>query len=64
MNAALSLELAVILALAEGTFFGCFAIPALVMAGRVVDRHLLPSAIAPARCPRASGRSSAARPAG
>src|SRR4051794_29261175 len=55
----LGFELALLLAIAEGVFFGCYAVPAQVIAGRVVDRSLIASAVGMSALPagiRASGR--------
>ncbi len=55
----ITFEAALALSVAEGVFFGCFAIPAQVLAGRVVEARLLPSAVGLSRSLRASARSSA-----
>lgn len=51
----LSVELALLLAMAEGAFFGCWAIPAQVLASRVVDREQMPSAIGLSALPSGVG---------
>jgi MFS family permease len=51
----LSFELALLLAMAEGAFFGCWAIPAQVLASRVVDREQMPSAIGLSALPSGVG---------
>ncbi len=51
----LSFEIAVLLAVAEGIFFGCWAIPAQVLASRVVDRDQMPSAIGLSALPSGVG---------
>ena len=51
----LSFEIALVLAVAEGIFFGCWAIPAQVLASRVVDREQMPSAIALSALPSGVG---------
>jgi MFS family permease len=53
--AGLSFEMAVVLAIAEGIFFGCWAIPAQVLASRVVNREQLPSAIGLSALPSGIG---------
>ncbi len=51
----LGFELALLLAIAEGIFFGCYAVPAQVIAGRVVDRSLLASAVGLSAIPSGLG---------
>jgi hypothetical protein len=51
----LDFGVALALSIAEGTFFGCFAIPAQVVAGRVVDPRLLPSAVGLSALPSGIG---------
>lgn len=51
----LGFEIALLLAVAEGVFFGCYAVPAQVIAGRVVDRALIPSAIGLSAIPAGVG---------
>jgi MFS family permease len=51
----LRFETAFALSVAEGVFFGCFAIPAQVVAGRVVDHRLLPSAVGLSALPSGIG---------
>jgi ENTS family enterobactin (siderophore) exporter len=48
-------EVALLLAVAEGVFFGCYAVPAQVVAGRVVDRALIASAIGLSAIPSGVG---------
>lgn len=51
----LSFEAAFALSVAEGIFFGCFAIPAQVVASRVVDARILPSAVGLSALPSGIG---------
>jgi MFS family permease len=51
----LGFELALLLAIAEGIFFGCFAVPAQVVAGRVVDRSQIASAVGLSAIPAGVG---------
>jgi predicted MFS family arabinose efflux permease len=51
----LGFELALLLAIAEGVFFGCYAVPAQVIAGRVVDRSLIASAVGMSALPAGIG---------
>jgi predicted MFS family arabinose efflux permease len=55
MVSGLSFELALLLAAAEGTFFGFWAIPAQVLASRVVNREQMPSAIGLSALPSGVG---------
>jgi MFS family permease len=48
-------EVALLLAVAEGVFFGCYAVPAQVVAGRVVDRAHISSAIGLSAIPSGVG---------
>lgn len=54
-GSSLGFEAALALSVAEGVFFGCFAIPAQVVAGRVVDPRLLPSAVGLSALPSGIG---------
>ena len=51
----LGFELALLLAIAEGVYFGCFAVPAQVVAGRVVDRTQIASAVGLSAIPAGVG---------
>ena len=51
----LSYETALILGVAEGTFFACWAIPAQVLGSRIVDREQMPSAIGLSMLPSGIG---------
>jgi predicted MFS family arabinose efflux permease len=53
----LSYEVALILGVAEGTFFACWAIPAQVLGSRIVDRDQMPSAIGLSMLPSGIGSS-------
>ena len=54
-SSGLSFEAALVLALLEGVFFGVWAIPAQVLAGRLVDRTRMTSAIGLSALPTAVG---------
>ncbi|HEV8489851.1 MAG TPA: MFS transporter [Candidatus Limnocylindrales bacterium] len=54
-SSGLSFEAAFALSVAEGIFFGCFAIPAQVVASRVVDARILPSAVGLSALPSGIG---------
>ena len=51
----LGFEAALVLAVAEGTFFACWAIPAQVLGSRIVDREHMPSAIGLSALPSGIG---------
>jgi len=51
----LGFELALLLAIAEGIFFGCYAVPAQVIAGRVVAREQIASAVGLSAIPAGLG---------
>lgn len=53
----LSYEAALVLGVAEGTFFACWAIPAQVLGSRIVDREHMPSAIGLSMLPSGIGSS-------
>ncbi len=53
----LSYEAALVLGIAEGTFFACWAIPAQVLGSRIVDREHMPSAIGLSMLPSGIGSS-------
>lgn len=53
----LGYEVALLLAVAEGTFFACWAIPAQVLGSRIVDREQMPSAIGLSMLPSGIGSS-------
>ena len=50
-------ETALLLGIAEGTFFACWAIPAQVLGSRIVDREHMPSAIGLSMLPSGIGSS-------
>jgi MFS family permease len=51
----LGFEFALVLSILEGVFFGCFAVPAQVVAGRVVDRTQIASAVGLSAIPAGVG---------
>lgn len=51
----LGYEVALLLGVAEGTFFACWAIPAQVLGSRIVDREQMPSAIGLSMLPSGIG---------
>lgn len=53
----LSYDVALLLGVAEGTFFACWAIPAQVLGSRIVDRERMPSAIGLSMLPSGIGSS-------
>jgi MFS family permease len=53
----LSYEAALLLGIAEGAFFACWAIPAQVLGSRIVDREQMPSAIGLSMLPSGIGSS-------
>ena len=54
-SSGLGYEAALVLGLAEGTFFACWAIPAQVLGSRIVDREHMPSAIGLSALPSGIG---------